>query len=154
MNYWLMKTEPDEYSIDDLMRDKKEAWTGVRNFQARNYMRDEMKIGDLVLFYHSSVHPPGIAGIARVCTSPYPDPTAFDLRSPYFDPKSKKEKPTWFLIEIEFVKKLSHFIPLDRLKNIPELQEMRLLQKGNRLSVMPVEKKHIAVIERLLVSRK
>ncbi|MES2526886.1 MAG: EVE domain-containing protein [Bdellovibrionota bacterium] len=138
MKHWLMKTEPDVFSFDDLKKKKTEPWTGVRNYQARNFMRDEMKIGDLIFFYHSSCEVPGIAGIAKVATAPYPDPTQFDKKSEYFDPKATKENPRWFLVDVQFEKELKRYLPLEELKKEKELQEMRLLQKGNRLSILPV----------------
>ncbi len=138
IKHWLMKTEPDVFSFDDLKKKKTEPWTGVRNYQARNFMRDEMKIGDLIFFYHSSCEVPGIAGIAKVATAPYPDPTQFDKKSEYFDPKATKENPRWFLVDVQFEKELKRYLPLEELKKEKELQEMRLLQKGNRLSILPV----------------
>lgn len=142
MNYWLMKSEPDVYSIDDLARDGQTMWDGVRNYQARNFMRDQMKSGDLVFFYHSNADPSGIAGIAKVSGKSYPDPTAFDKKDVHFDPKSKKEKPTWYLVDLVFYKKFKKFIALDELKKMPYLEGMLLLQKGSRLSVQPVTEKH------------
>ncbi len=138
IKHWLMKTEPDVFSFDDLKKKKTEPWTGVRNYQARNFMRDEMKIGDLIFFYHSSCEVPGIAGIAKVATAPYPDPTQFEKKSEYFDPKATKENPRWFLVDVQFEKELKRYMPLEELKKEKELQEMRLLQKGNRLSILPV----------------
>lgn len=142
MNYWLMKSEPDVYSIDDLARDGKTMWDGVRNYQARNFMRDQMRAGDLVFFYHSNAEPAGIAGIAKVVGKPYPDPTAFDKKDIHFDPKSKKEAPTWYLVDVAFVKKLKKFLALDEIKKIKGLEGMLLLQKGSRLSVQPVSPAH------------
>lgn len=138
MRYWLMKSEPNTYSIDDLERDGSSMWEGVRNYQARNFMRDDMSIGDMVLFYHSNCKPPGIAGIGRVCSTPYPDPTAFDPKSPYFDPKSKQKAPRWILIDVDFVEHLPRLVSLPELRKIPELSEMLLLKKGQRLSIQPV----------------
>ncbi len=139
MRYWLMKSEPDEASIDDLAsaRERTLPWTGVRNYQARNFMRDAMRIGDGVLFYHSSCPEPGIAGIAKVVSTPYPDPTQFDPKSPYFDPKSKPEEPRWMLVDVKFVKK-TPLISLAELRKHAELADMRVLAKGNRLSITPV----------------
>lgn len=142
MNYWLMKSEPDVYSIDDLARDGKTMWDGVRNYQARNFMRDQMQAGDLVFFYHSNAEPSGIAGIAKVVGKPYPDPTAFDKKDIHFDPKSKKEAPTWYLVDVAFVKKLKRLLALDEIKKIKGLEGMLLLQKGSRLSVQPVSQAH------------
>jgi predicted RNA-binding protein with PUA-like domain len=138
MNYWLMKSEPDTFSIDDLKRKKREAWDGVRNYQARNFMRDDMRVGDGVFFYHSSCPEPGIAGLAEVASDAYPDPSQFDPKSHYFDPGSSRDDPRWMLVDVKFVKKLPHVITLDELKTHKKLADMRLLRKGNRLSVMPV----------------
>ena len=138
MNHWLMKSEPDTFSIDDLKRKKREAWDGVRNYQARNFMRDGMRVGDGVFFYHSNCAEPGIAGIAEVATDAYADPTQFDPKSKYFDPGSSRDSPRWMLVDVKFVKKLKRVITLDELKYHPALVEMALLRKGNRLSVMPV----------------
>lgn len=140
--YWLMKTEPGAFSIDDLKKKKREMWDGVRNYQARNFMRDEMQEGDLVLFYHSSTDTPGVVGIAAVCSAPYPDPTAFDRRDPHYDPKSKKEKPTWYVVDVCFKKRFSKVLPLSMLRKEETLSGMPLLQRGQRLSVQPVDKKH------------
>jgi predicted RNA-binding protein with PUA-like domain len=141
-NYWLMKSEPGEFSIDDLMArpSKTEPWDGVRNYQARNMMRDEMKAGDKVLFYHSACDVPGIVGIAKVASKAYPDPTAFDPKDKHFDPKSDPDNPRWYLVDVKFVRKLKRTITLSELKEHPALAEMVLLRRGNRLSVMPVEK--------------
>lgn len=139
MRYWLMKSEPSEASIDDLFAAKSRTlpWTGVRNYQARNFMRDTMQLGDGVLFYHSSCPEPGIAGLAEVVSRAYPDPTQFDPKSPYFDPKSTRETPRWMLIDVRFVKK-TPLIALAALRAHPELANMRVLAKGNRLSITPV----------------
>jgi predicted RNA-binding protein with PUA-like domain len=142
MNYWLMKSEPDTFSIDDLKRKGKEAWDGVRNYQARNYMRDGMRVGDKVFFYHSNCAVPGIAGIASVATAAYPDPSQFDPKSQYFDAGAKREDPRWMLVDVKFVRKLKRVISLEELKGIEELADMALVRKGNRLSVMPVSKPH------------
>ena len=139
MNYWLMKSEPDTFSIDDLKRKKREAWDGVRNYQARNFMRDDMRVGDGVFFYHSNCAEPGIAGLAEVASDAYPDPSQFDPKSKYFDAASSRDNPRWMLVDVKFVKKLKRVITLDELKNHPKLEGMTLLRKGNRLSVMPVE---------------
>ncbi|MFL5783292.1 MAG: EVE domain-containing protein [Bacteriovoracaceae bacterium] len=136
--YWLMKSEPDVFSFEDLKKKKKEPWTGVRNYQARNFMRDEMKVGDVVLFYHSSCEVPGIAGLATVASHPYADPTQYDKKSEYFDPKATKDHPRWMLVDVQFEKDLKRLLPLDEIRNEPGLKEMRLLQKGNRLSILPV----------------
>jgi predicted RNA-binding protein with PUA-like domain len=143
MNYWLMKSEPDVFSIDDLKNRPKqtEPWDGVRNYQARNMLRDDMKKDDLALFYHSSCEVPGIVGIMEIVKEGYPDPTAFNPKHKYYDPKSKPDKPTWYLVDVKFKRKLKRVIPLTELRDKKPLQNMRLLQKGNRLSVMPVTKK-------------
>ncbi len=141
IQYWLMKSEPDVYSIDDLKRDKRECWEGVRNFQARNFMRG-MQVGDLAIFYHSNAKPPGAAGIARIARVAYPDSTQFDSSSKYYDPKSTPDKPRWSMVDVAFVEKFSRMVPLAELKSDPELEGMRVIQKGSRLSVQPVEKSH------------
>ena len=140
MNYWLVKSEPDEFSIDDLYRRPKrtEHWDGVRNYQARNFMRDGMKKGDQVFFYHSNCDTPGIVGIARVVREAYPDHTAFDPEDPHYDPKSDPENPRWLMVDVKYVRKLKRTIPLSELKDNPALEDMALVRKGNRLSVMPV----------------
>jgi predicted RNA-binding protein with PUA-like domain len=139
MAYWLMKSEPDEFSIDDLVKAKKQttAWFGVRNYQARNYLRDHMRVGDGVLFYHSSCEVPGIAGIAKVSSEPYPDESQFDRKSEYYDPKSKPEEPRWMLVDVKLAKK-TRVMPLDEMRTYPELAEMVVLKRGNRLSITPV----------------
>ncbi|NKB64850.1 MAG: EVE domain-containing protein [Gammaproteobacteria bacterium] len=142
MQYWLMKSEPDAFSIDDLQKVGTEPWDGIRNYQARNFMRDDMKIGDLVFFYHSSCKIPGIVGLMEVASESYPDFTAFDSNEKYFDSRSNPEKPTWMMVDVKFVQKLAVPITLQSLKQNPKLDGMRLLQKGNRLSIMPVEKVH------------
>jgi predicted RNA-binding protein with PUA-like domain len=138
MAYWLMKSEPDVFGIADLRKKKKSGWDGVRNYQARNFMRDGMKVGDEILFYHSSCEVPGVAGIARVSREAHPDPSQFDKKSEYFDPKATKEKPIWMMVEVEFVKEFPTVVPLDRLRAEKSLAKMRLLRRGTRLSVMPV----------------
>lgn len=148
MNYWLMKSEPDAFSIDDLqaMPDQTEHWDGVRNYQARNMMRDQMKVGDLAFFYHSNCAEPSIVGIMQVVREGYPDFTAFDPESKYFDPKSDPEKPRWFMVDIKFVRTLKRPIPLAELKRYDELTGMQLLRKGNRLSITPVSDEQWAFI--------
>ena len=136
--YWLMKSEPDVYSIDDLETEKSAHWDGVRNYQARNFMRDQMGVGDLVLFYHSNAKPPGVAGVARVVKEGYPDHTAWDPKSKYFDPKSPEDAPRWFMVDVRYVRKLKRTVTLRELKHHEPLSGMRLLQRGNRLSIMPV----------------
>ena len=142
MTHWLIKSEPDAYSIDDLERDGREMWDGIRNYQARNMMRDDMKIGDEVFFYHSNCKEPGIVGIAKVASEPYPDPTQFVKNSKYYDPKSDKESPRWCLVDIEFVRKTKRNLTLSEIKATKGLDDMILTRKGNRLSIMPVSKKH------------
>jgi predicted RNA-binding protein with PUA-like domain len=139
MHYWLMKSEPEEASIDDLARapDATLPWAGVRNYQARNFMRDSMQVGDGVLFYHSSCAQPGIAGIAKVASTAYPDPTQFISGSPYFDPKASPESPRWILVDVSFVRK-TPLISIATLREHPQLEAMRVLAKGNRLSITPV----------------
>ena len=149
MQYWLMKSEPDEVSIDDLAAARTVPWFGVRNYQARNFMRDAMQVGDLAFFYHSGCAEPGIAGICEVCSEPYPDETQFATVSPYFDPKSKIDSPRWLLRDVRFVQK-TRYIPLAELRSHPELAEMRLLARGNRLSIMPVSAEEWAFINRLV----
>lgn len=145
MKYWLMKTEPEMYSIDDLKKDKKGSWDGVRNYQARNFMM-EMKKGDLVLFYHSNTKIIGVAGIAKVIKESYPDHTAYDKKDEHFDPKSKKEKPTWYMVDVGFVKKFKEVVTLEEIKKNKKLKDMRIVQKGSRLSVTPVSEKEFEVI--------
>jgi predicted RNA-binding protein with PUA-like domain len=140
MRYWLMKSEPSDVSIDDLAKlpDQSVAWYGVRNYQARNFMRDQMTIGDGVLFYHSNCEVPGIAGIARVSSTAYPDETQFKKSNKYFDPKATRETPRWFNVDVQLVRKIS-IISLAEMRTHPELASMRVLQKGNRLSITPVD---------------
>ena len=140
MRYWLMKSDPSDCSIDDLaaMKDQTVAWYGVRNYQARNFMRDRMRIGDGVLFYHSNCRGPGIAGIAEVASHSYPDATQFDRKSKYFDPKATPESPRWMNVDVRLVRKIA-LIPLDELRSHPELERMRTLQRGNRLSITPLD---------------
>jgi predicted RNA-binding protein with PUA-like domain len=150
-NYWLMKSEPDEVSIDDALAapDATVAWTGVRNYQARNFMRDGMKVGDGVLFYHSSCPEPGIAGIARVASGIKPDPTQFDAKSPYYDAASKKDDPRWLLVDVQALRK-TRLLSLPELRARPELADLVVLRKGNRLSITPVEPAHWKIIEKML----
>ncbi|CAG1022913.1 EVE domain-containing protein [Methylomonas sp. LL1] len=140
MNYWLMKSEPDAFGIDDLEQrpGQTEHWDGVRNYQARNMMRDEMKVGDQVFFYHSNCEQPGIVGIAQVSKESYADFTAFDPDDKHFDPKSNPDKPTWFMVDVQFVRKLKRTISLRELKQKSELADLALVRRGNRLSIMPV----------------
>jgi predicted RNA-binding protein with PUA-like domain len=150
MKYWLMKSEPDEVSIDDLARLPKQTtpWFGVRNYQARNFMRDEMRVGDNVFFYHSSCAEPGIAGICEVSKPAYPDATQFDRGSPYYDAKSTREAPRWVNVDVKLVEK-TRLVSLAELRAHPELAGMRLLQRGNRLSITPVDPKEWAFIVKL-----
>lgn len=141
MKYWLFKTEPNSYSIDDLKKDKTTLWTGIRNYQVRNMLRDDIAKGDKVLIYHSSTDDVGVVGLAEVTKSSLPDPTALDKKDHHYDPKSKKEAPTWFCAEINFIKKFNSIILLHEIKQHNELMEMKLLQKGSRLSVTPVTSK-------------
>ncbi|MCK6596159.1 MAG: EVE domain-containing protein [Bacteriovoracaceae bacterium] len=146
MKYWLMKSEPDVFSIDDLKTKKQSGWDGVRNYQARNFMRDEMKLGDYILFYHSSCEVPGVAGLGRVCKESHPDPTQFDPKSDYYDEKATKENPRWFMVAVEYVEKSKSYLPLSELKNIKGLEKLPLLQKGSRLSINPVSKEEFQII--------
>lgn len=148
--YWLVKSEPDAYSIDDLERDGQAEWDGVRNYQARNFMRDDMTVGDLVLFYHSNAKPPGVAGVARVATEAYPDPTQFDPKSKYHDPKATEEAPRWHLVDLSFVEKFDAVLGLDVLKeHADDLEGMMVIKRGIRFSVQPVEKEHFRKVLKL-----
>ncbi|MEX0730509.1 MAG: EVE domain-containing protein [Aquisalimonadaceae bacterium] len=144
MQYWLMKSEPDVFGIDHLASrpNQTEHWDGVRNYQARNMMRDDMRIGDQVFFYHSNTDVPGIVGIAEVVREGYPDHTAFDPEDPHYDPKSDPAQPRWYMVDIRLVRKLKRTISLPELKQRPELEDMALVRKGNRLSVMPVSEQN------------
>jgi predicted RNA-binding protein with PUA-like domain len=141
VHYWLMKTEPDVYSIDDLAKAGISPWEGVRSYQARNHMRD-MRVDDLALFYHSSTEPPGVVGISRICREAYPDDTQFNAKSEYFDAKSKKEAPRWDRVDVEMVEKFPGIVTLETLKNDPACEGMLVIKRGMRLSVQPVEKVH------------
>ena len=138
MAYWLMKTEPDTFSIDDLARRKREPWNGVRNYQARNFMRDDMKIGDGVFIYHSSCAIPGIAGVGEVLSDAYPDPSQFEKKGDYYDPASKPDEPRWWLVDIGFVRALDRVVTLEELKSLPAMEDSPLVRRGNRLSILPV----------------
>lgn len=142
MAHWLMKSEPDAYSIDDLASDGTEPWDGIRNYQARNMMRDDMKMGDKAFFYHSSCKVPAIVGIMKIASSPYPDPTQFDRRSKYYDSKSTEDDPRWILVDVAFDRKLRRPITLEEIKKHPGLADFLLTRRGNRLSIFPVDKKH------------
>jgi len=140
--FWLVKSEPSEFSIEDLEKSKNQTtyWDGVRNYQARNFIRDEMKFGDKVLFYHSSTEPNAIVGVCKVVKEAYPDHTQFDLKNVHYDPKAEKKNPPWFMVDIKLVKKFKKSVSLQEIKANPKLAKMRLVQRGNRLSVMPVTK--------------
>ena len=151
MKYWLMKSEPDECSIDDALAAPRRItpWTGVRNYQARNFMRDAMRLGDGVLFYHSSCPEPGIAGLAEVASAPYPDPTQFERRSPYYDPKSPRDAPRWILVDVRALKK-TRLLPLAEIRRHKALAKMWLLRPGSRLSITPVSAAEWRVLQGLL----
>ena len=151
MHYWLMKSEPGECSVGDAIAAKESTvpWVGVRNYQARNFMRDDMQVGDGVLFYHSSCANPGIVGIARVASMPYPDPTQFDLKSHYYDAKSNAKEPRWQLVDVKVLHKTRN-LTLPELRDNPALAELVILRKGNRLSITPVKPQHWQVISNLL----
>ncbi len=148
MNYWLLKTEPTAYSIDNLKRDKRVAWEGVRNYQARNFMQ-EMRVGDLVLFYHSSAEPTGVFGIAKVIAAAHPDESQFSKKDPHFDRKATREKPIWFCVDVAFVEKFDEPVLLGAIKADPQLRGIMLAQQGSRLSVQPVSKQHFEHIKAL-----
>jgi predicted RNA-binding protein with PUA-like domain len=142
MNYWLMKSEPDVFGIEHLREraDQIEPWDGVRNYQARNMLRDQMQVGDLAFFYHSNCRPPGIVGIMEIVRAGYPDPTQFDPNSDYYDPKSDPDNPRWYLVDVKFQRQFKRMITLDELKAQPELDELAVVRRGNRLSINPVGK--------------
>lgn len=139
----------DMYFIDDLARDEKTCWDGVRNYQARNFMRDQMKLGDFVLYYHSNADPSGVAGIARICSKAHPDFTAWDPTDKHYDPKSTKENPIWMMVDVEFVEKFPHFVGLDELRKEVRLQDMLVLQRGSRLSIQPVSADHFEIVRKM-----
>jgi predicted RNA-binding protein with PUA-like domain len=149
--YWLVKSEPDVFSFDDLLAapDRTTCWDGVRNYQARNFMRDDMKVGDLVFFYHSSTEPAAIAGVAEVVREAYPDHTAFDAADPHFDPKSRPESPTWMMVDLRAVERFEEPITLAELRATPGLDGMELLRRGSRLSVQPVGAEHWRIVRGL-----
>jgi predicted RNA-binding protein with PUA-like domain len=148
--YWLVKSEPDVYSIDDLARDRRTEWDGVRNYQARNYMRDEMAVDDLVLFYHSNAEPTGIAGLARVCSDAHPDATQFDRKSEYYDPAARHHDPRWMHVDVELVERFGSIVTLETLKaHAGELDGMMVIKRGVRFSVQPVDKAHFALVLKL-----
>lgn len=143
MAHWLMKSEPDTFGIDDLAKRKIEPWSGVRNYQARNFMRDRMKVGDLAFLYHSSCEAPGVYGLMEIATSAYPDPTQFDRKSPYYDKAATREQPRWFLVDVKFVRRLHRPVLLSELRaREKELNGLMLLRKGSRLSIQPVSPEH------------
>jgi predicted RNA-binding protein with PUA-like domain len=153
-NFWLLKSEGDCYSIDDLKKDKKTSWTGIRNYQSRNFMMKDMKIGDTVFFYHSggdNINPTGIYGLAQVCSKAHTDETQFDKKDEHFDPKATKEKPIWFCVDIKFVKKLKAPLTLSQIKFDPKLEGMRVREVGSRLSVQPVSVRHGQYLLKVLV---
>ena len=151
-NYWLLKSEPDSYSIGDLKRDRTTSWSGVRNYQARNFMRDQMKVGDLALFYHSGSEgkaEPAIVGIAKVARAAYADATAFDSKDSHYDPKSTKDDPIWVNVDVQYVEKFKSPVTLKELKAEPKLAAMLVLKRGQRLSIMPVEAKHFELVRKM-----
>ena len=152
MNYWLFKSEPDEFSIDDLQAcdEQGECWEGIRNYQARNFLRDQVAVGDRVFIYHSSCKHVGIAGIGKIVQAAFPDPFQFDPDSKYFDGKATPETPRWFAVQVAFERKLPQLLSLKQLKENPALSELALLKKGNRLSIMPVSETHWQAIQRMI----
>jgi predicted RNA-binding protein with PUA-like domain len=152
MNYWLFKSEPETFGIDALQKKPKqtEHWDGVRNYQVRNMLRDDIKVGDKAFFYHSNCTPPGIVGVIEIVKAGYPDFTAFDAESKYYDPKSTREKPRWFMVDVKFVKKFSRMISLEELKNHPLLEKMVVARRGSRLSITPVTKEEWKIISQLV----
>jgi predicted RNA-binding protein with PUA-like domain len=142
MNHWLFKSEPGVFSFDDLRSRGSEPWTGVRNYQVRNYMRDVMRPGDEALFYHSSCPEPGVAGVLKVASKPYADPTQFDPKSDYFDPKATRDAPIWQMVDVAWAADFKKFVPLAALRNDPPLQDLLVLRRGNRLSITPVQEAH------------
>jgi predicted RNA-binding protein with PUA-like domain len=151
MRYWQIKSEPDVFSIDDLAKEKKgtTCWDGVRNYQARNFLRDDFKKGDKVIFYHSNAEPPSAAGLCEVVREGYPDHTAFDPASAHYDPKSRKDSPAWITVDIKFIKKFPRSVSINEIRQNKKLQEMLLIQRGNRLSVMPLTKEEFEEIVRM-----
>jgi predicted RNA-binding protein with PUA-like domain len=152
LRYWLMKSEPSEFSVDDLAAapGKTTAWFGVRNYQARNFMRDQMRVGDKAFFYHSNCEEPGIAGIAEVCKLAYPDATQYDRKSKYYDPKATSQNPRWFNVDVRLIRKI-HLVSIKKLRSHRELENMRVLQKGSRLSITPVDPREWEFITRVLL---
>jgi predicted RNA-binding protein with PUA-like domain len=148
-HYWLIKSEGNCYPIDQLKKDKKTPWTGVRNYQARNFMRDSMSVGDMALFYHSEDKPSGVYGLAQVTSKPHPDESQFDPKDEHFDPKSKRKNPQWICVDFKFVEKFKTPISLAELKADPELEGMRVRAKGDRLSIQPVSKRHFEYVVKI-----
>jgi predicted RNA-binding protein with PUA-like domain len=146
---WLMKSEPETYPLTQLKKDGATLWTGVRNYQARNFMMKDMQVGDWVLFYHSNAEPSGVAGLAQVSKTALPDPTQFDKKSDVFDPKATKDKPTWFCVEVKYHSQFKNFVSLESLKNEKALAEMLVLKKGQRLSIQPVTDKEFETVKKL-----
>jgi predicted RNA-binding protein with PUA-like domain len=146
--YWLMKSEWDVYPIRNLEKDGTTSWEGIRNYEARNYIRDRMHVGDEVLFYHSNAKPPGVAGLARIVRGAYPDSFAFEKKSKYYDPNSLRESPRWFMVDVAFVEAFDEVVALDRIRSRPELRNMTLLKRG-RLSIQPVTREEFEVIKRM-----
>ena len=146
---WLMKSEPDVFSFDDLRKRRREPWSGVRNYQARNFMRDEMRVGDPVLFYHSSCEEPGVQGLGRVASAPYADPTQFDRKNDAFEPRATKDKPVWWLVDVAWAADFGRPVTLPMLRAEPRLKSLLMLRPGNRLSITPVTAEELAVIRRL-----
>lgn len=149
MRHWLMKSEPDVFSIDDLKRVGKTSWTGVRNYQARNFMRDDMRVGDLVLFYHSNAETTGVAGLARVCAAAHPDESAWDIKSEFHDPKASPGHTVWMCVDVAFAGKFARVVTLDEMRQHPGLTGMLVHQRGSRLSVQPVEPEHFRLVRAL-----
>lgn len=147
--YWLFKSEPSAYSYDDLVRDGVGEWDGVRNFQVRNWLKDEIKVGDRVLFYHSSAKPTGVVGIAKVVRDGYPDHTAWDPTSEHPDPKSTPERPLWYMVDLAPETKLDRIVTLDEMRTVPDLADMMILKRGNRFSITPLTQREFEAIERL-----
>lgn len=148
-SYWLMKSEPEVFSIDSLAAKKEALWDGVRNYQARNFMMNDMQPGDPVLFYHSSSEPPGVAGIAEVGSAAEPDPTQFDRKSEYYDPKATRASPIWYCVKLRFKRKFRKFVTLAQMRAEPKLKNMALLKKGQRLSIQPVGQEELAAIVKM-----
>jgi predicted RNA-binding protein with PUA-like domain len=149
-----MKTEPSVYGIEDLERDRTTGWEGVRNYQARNFMRDDMRVGDRVLIYHSQAKPPGLAGVGRVSRTAIPDPTAFDPDSPYFDPKSDPDNPRWIMVEVAFVERFERLLSLPEMREMDGLEDLMVLKKGMRLSIQPVDPEHYRLLVKTARSRR